>query len=201
MTRGTHQVGAFAAAVGTLLLARPLLAGEATPGWPAAVGALSLALPGGTMPWWAATVYLLAALLGGVAPDLDKPRRLWARLLADRALGGHRHLSHSLLGLAGAAALTAALLSALSPWLPLPGGLPWLGFVTGYASHLILDTLTIEGVPWLFPWPRFVGLPPLAELRVRTGGLVEELVVVPGLLIVVGWLGYVGGTSLASLWR
>jgi len=206
VTRGTHQVAAFAAALGGLALAHPLLAGP-QPGQelPAlatsAAEALGLGAARGGMPWPAATAYLLAALVGGVAPDLDKPRSFWARLLSEGMLGGHRHLSHSLAGLALAGALSWGALALAAPLLTFPAGLLWLGFVAGYLSHLMMDSLTRDGVPWLYPWQVYLGLPPFPNWRIRTGGWLEQFVVTPGLLTLIGWLGYRQGYLLTSLWR
>jgi inner membrane protein len=162
-----------------------------------AVGPLSA----GQLPWAVGALYLLAALLGGVAPDLDKPGRLWSRVLVRAALGGHRHLSHSVLGFGLAAALVWLGLAAIAPLVTFPPGLLWLGFAAGYLSHLAMDTLTVEGVPWLYPLRHFLGMPPIASLRVRTGGWVEQLVVTPALLALIGWIGYRAGGALAVLWN
>jgi membrane-bound metal-dependent hydrolase YbcI (DUF457 family) len=205
LTRGTHQIAAFAAALGTLALAHPLLAGSPNATTvPEVVGrvAAPLGLPvAGPLPWPVATVYLLFALLGGLAPDLDKPTGLWNRLLANVVLGGHRHLSHSLVGAAVAAAIVGLGLSATAPLFAFPVGLLWLGFVAGYLSHLAADSLTHEGVPLLFPWGFYFGLPPWSRWRIRTGGWIEQLVVSPALLTFVGWLGYRHGDLLTALWR
>jgi hypothetical protein len=53
-----------------------------------------------------------------------------------------------------------------------------------------MDTITKEGVPWLFPIPVRMGLPPFKLLRVTTGSFVETLGVFPGLLLVNGYLIY-----------
>lgn len=205
MTRGTHQIAAFAAALGTLALAQPLLLPAAdSAALPDALAraAAPLGLPvSEPLPWPVATVYLICALLGGLAPDLDKPEGLWRRLVAKALLGGHRHLSHSLLGAAVASAVIALALAIVAPLFAFPVGLLWLGFVAGYLSHLAADGLTHDGVPLLYPWGFSFGLPPWARWRVRTGGWVEQLVVSPALLTFIGWLGYRHGDLLTMLWR
>jgi len=79
--------------------------------------------------------------------------------------------------------------------------LPFLGFVAGYVSHLILDSLTTEGVPWLFPVPVYLGFPPWPGLRVRTSSLAEQFIAMPALLTSIGWIGYAAGPALLAWWR
>ena len=199
MTRGTHQVGAFAAALGTLAW---LGSGA---GYPSIVlGGMRALGIGPVLPpvsWLALAGLFLGALLGATAPDLDKPRQFWARAFVKTAFGGHRHLSHSLIGFAIAAAIVAGVVGALAPIVGINPTLPWLGFAAGYLSHLVLDSLTVEGVPWFFPLESFLGFPPWPRLRVRTGSLVEQFAVMPALLASVGWLGYRFGPALLLWWR
>jgi membrane-bound metal-dependent hydrolase YbcI (DUF457 family) len=44
----------------------------------------------------------------------------------------------------------------------------------GLISHLIMDTFTKEGVPWLLPIPVKFGIPPIKKLRITTGKIVEK---------------------------
>jgi len=55
--------------------------------------------------------------------------------------------------------------------------------MVGFISHLVMDTFTHDGVPWLFPLHFHFGIPPFQFLRMRTGGIIEKFVVVPLLLI------------------
>jgi membrane-bound metal-dependent hydrolase YbcI (DUF457 family) len=64
----------------------------------------------------------------------------------------------------------------------------WYAFLIGYASHLLMDTITKEGVPWLLPIPVKFGFPPVKGLRVTTGKWVETCVVLPALLAFDIWL-------------
>jgi inner membrane protein len=66
----------------------------------------------------------------------------------------------------------------------------WFAFIVGFVSHLIMDTLTTEGVPWLFPLPFHIGFPPFREFRVVTGGLVEKVIITALLLFINGYLFY-----------
>ncbi len=53
----------------------------------------------------------------------------------------------------------------------------------GMVSHLVMDSFTKEGVPWLLPIPIKFGFPPLRRLRITTGKYLETLGVFPALLI------------------
>lgn len=200
MTRGTHQVGAFALGLAALTLA----IGHPMTG-PTGTGPGGLGVDPGasitTFAWPVGLAYILITLAGGLAPDLDKPRQLWGRLIARLALGGHRHFSHSLLGFCVASFLVALPLSLIQPSFTIPLRVFSVGFSAGYLSHLLLDSLTVEGVPWLYPWGRYFGLPPWSAIRIRTGSLAEQLVVVPGLLLYIGWLGYLRGGTVFELFR
>lgn len=138
-------------------------------------------------------VALLANQIGGIAPDIDQPTApFWRNLpvgrvfgkVVDRLLGGHRFLSHSLLGVALFGLLANLLLNFLHPLMKnVDNHVVWLAFMIGLLSHLVMDTLTKEGVPWLLPIPIKFGLPPLKALRITTGHFMEWGVVFPALLL------------------
>jgi inner membrane protein len=140
-------------------------------------------------------VGLLANQLGGIAPDIDQPTAPFWRNLPEghfvgkffgRLLGGHRFISHSILGFALFAWLCSLLLHFLHPVMPhVDITLVWYAFLVGYASHLVMDSFTKEGVPWFLPIPFKVGFPPLRKFRITTGKGVEVLVVFPALLLIV----------------
>ncbi len=162
------------------------------------LGIVVLARPLETVTLSTALVALLANQLGGVAPDIDQPTApLWRNLpvghffgrFFDKLLGGHRFLSHSLLGLALFGFLAKLLLHFLHPIMPrVNNGLVWWAFIIGMISHLLMDSITKEGVPWLLPIPFKFGFPPIKKLRVTTGNHVEMLIVFPVLLLVDVWL-------------
>ena len=58
----------------------------------------------------------------------------------------------------------------------------WNAFLIGFTSHLIADSLTHDGVPWLFPIPINFGFPPIQALRIKTGGFLEKYIIFPLLL-------------------
>jgi inner membrane protein len=158
-----------------------------------ALGVIFLLEPTRQLRLSTAIVCILANLIGGITPDIDQPTApFWRNLPVggffgrtfDKLLGGHRFLTHSLIGV--------ALFGVASHWLllflhPIMGqidiGLVWWAYMIGMVSHLAMDTLTKEGVPWLLPIPVKFGIPPLRRLRITTGKAVETLVVFPGLLI------------------
>lgn len=132
-----------------------------------------------------ALIALLANQLGGIAPDIDQPTApFWRNLpvggylgrVIDKMLGGHRFISHSLIGIVGFGFLAKLILTFLHPSLPhLNVGIVWWAFMIGLASHLVMDTFTKEGVPWLLPIPVKFGIPPIKDLRITTGKKVETL--------------------------
>lgn len=141
---------------------------------------------------------LLANQIGGILPDIDQPTApLWHNLPAgkfigkifDKSIGGHRFLTHSILGLAIFGLLCHLLLTFIHPLTPhINSGLVWWAFMIGMLSHLVMDSFTKEGVPWLLPITTKFGFPPNKSWRITTGGHVETLIIFPGLLVFDIWL-------------
>lgn len=144
------------------------------------------------LPAMSLSTVLLAVVanqLGGIAPDIDQPTApFWRNLpiggffgrIIDKMLGGHRFVTHSLVGLALLAFLFHWLLVFLQPIMPgVKIDYVWWAFVIGALSHLIMDTFTKEGVPWLLPVPVKFGFPPLKAFRITTGKAVENFIVFP----------------------
>lgn len=163
-----------------------------------ALTAVILAQPLRTVTLATAITAVVANQIGGIAPDIDQPTApFWRNLpiagvfgkLIGKTLGGHRFLSHSLLGLALFGFLAKLLLTFLHPVMPhVDIGLVWWAFMIGMVSHLIMDSFTKEGVPWLLPIPFKFGFPPLRRLRITTGKGLEKFVVLPLLIGVAVWL-------------
>lgn len=141
---------------------------------------------------------VFANQLGGVAPDIDQPTApLWRNLpeghvfgkIFHRLAGGHRFLSHSIIGFALFAWLSNLVLHFLHPIMPhVDIQLVWYAFLIGYASHLVMDSFTKEGVPWLLPIPFKLGFPPVKQFRITTGKALENLVLLPALIVFDIWL-------------
>lgn len=188
MTARTHDTAALA----FLLLATLL--------WPPAQMTAATALAA-----------LIANQLGGIAPDIDQPTApLWRNLPVGRyagkvfgaLVGGHRFLCHSLLGVAAFAVGAKLLIALLEPILPaINTTFVWFAFLIGIVSHLVMDTLTKEGVPWLLPLPIKFGFPPVRAWRITTGKKVELFVVLPLLVALIVWLCSAQSDVLGQLVR
>lgn len=178
MTGRTHDLAAFTALTATVVFMAPIPA----------------------MTLGTAVVAVTANLIGGIAPDIDEPTApFWRNLpiggvfgrILSGVVGGHRFFLHSLLGMAAMGLVVNLLLVFLHPsWPSLQADIVWWSFMIGYASHLVTDSLTKEGVPWLFPIPFKFGFPPVRNWRITTGKLLEAAVIFPGLVILEWWLIY-----------
>lgn len=142
---------------------------------------------------------LAANFIGGLAPDLDQPTAdLWRRIrggsligkLIAPILGGHRMISHSLIGLWLWGIGSSWLLERLGAILLVDMSIVWAAFMIGIVSHYIMDVFTKEGLPLFFPLPFIIGIPPLKSLRIKTGELFEKSIVFPGLILINGYLIY-----------
>lgn len=143
-----------------------------------------------------AIILFFSCLLGASAPDLDTPTgELWnkvpagsilSRIIHPVFIGGHRHLSHSLIGVGIFTWFFWLLLKLLGLS---TSNLILVAFAIGYVSHLFADSLTEEGVPLLFPLGYHFGIPPapFEKVRIKTGQWFENLIIYPvvNLLILV----------------
>ncbi|MDR9785768.1 MAG: metal-dependent hydrolase [Peptococcaceae bacterium MAG4] len=121
----------------------------------------------------------ISASIAGIAallPDLDDPKSKLGHLVAPaswavKATVGHRGPLHSLLGVF-AATLVATILN--------HGSIAFASTVAvGCLSHLVMDSLNPQGVPWLWPYKKRIGLP-----LVQTGSILEKLFIMPAVLII-----------------
>lgn len=148
-------------------------------------------------------VYYGFAAIGALSPDIDNARSTIgqrAGIISKEIQrhAGHRTLFHSLLGMALVGAFiygvqyglgllfahfglyqTAAQLG-----IQLGGaravataGLAFKAFLCGYFLHLVADSLTLGGVPWLWPNHTRFGFPPKRSWRFKTGTPAEIVVV------------------------
>jgi inner membrane protein len=84
----------------------------------------------------------------------------------------HRTFSHSLLGLV----MMTGFAHEVNPDLT-------AAVFLGYLSHLLADSLTIQGIPWLWPYPRRYRM-----ARIQTGSLSDHMIGLVALfLALAGW--------------
>jgi inner membrane protein len=140
-----------------------------------------------------------ANMIGGLAPDIDQPTgELWGRIrggsmisrLFTPFLGGHRFISHSVVGIFLFGFLAKVVLDLTKSFLIVDADIVWWAFMIGFVSHLIMDTITKDGVPWLFPLPINFGLPPFKAMRIKTSGFVEKSVIFPLLFFINAYIFY-----------
>jgi inner membrane protein len=158
------------------------------------LGVVALTSPLPHMTLATGLVAIGANLLGGIAPDIDQPTApFWRNLPVGRIFGkvfhmlagGHRFLSHSILGIVLFGVGWHFFLQVLTPSFPhLDMNIIWWAFMIGFVSHLVMDMFTKEGVPWLLPIPVKFGIPPFKVFRITTGKFVERFVIFPGLFLV-----------------
>jgi membrane-bound metal-dependent hydrolase YbcI (DUF457 family) len=158
-----------------------------------ALGVTFLILSPSNISLSTAIIAVLANLIGGITPDIDQPTApLWRNLTVGRYFGrmfgilsgGHRFLTHSLLGTALIGWLAWLLLNFLHPIMGAVNiEVVWWSFMIGMLSHLLFDLFTKEGVPLLLPLPIKFGFPPIRALRITTGKFVENFLIFPGLLV------------------
>ncbi|HUD08413.1 MAG TPA: metal-dependent hydrolase [Candidatus Saccharimonadales bacterium] len=161
-----------------------------------ALGIVFLVMPLQSVTLATVIVAIFSNLAGGIAPDIDQSTApIWRNLpvgkyigkFFDKILGGHRFISHSIIGLVLFGFLFHLMLQLLHPIMGSVNiGYVWWAFMIGMAAHLVMDTLTKEGVPWFLPIPVKLGFPPVKEWRITTGKWVETWVVFPLLLVVNG---------------
>ena len=154
---------------------------------------VGLAYPPAQLTLGTLVATIVANQMGGIAPDIDQSTApFWRNLplagflgkTVSRVLGGHRFLTHSILGLVLTGFLTKMFLEFFHPIIPrIDITLVWWGFMIGIVSHLIIDSFSKEGVPGLLPLPYKFGFPPIRSLRMTTGEGVEAFLLFPGLLI------------------
>ena len=156
---------------------------------------------------------LLAVLfnqIGGIFPDIDQPTAPFWRNLPighlfgkafDKLLGGHRFLTHSLLGLGLFGWLFHWLFHLINLLIPkMDAHIVWWAFMIGMVSHLFMDLFTKEGIPLLLPLPVKFGLPPFKALRLTTGKLGEKLLFL-GILVFDVWFCSAHYQTLAAIFH
>lgn len=136
---------------------------------------------------------LVFSYLAALLPDIDQPTgKLWHMLPFGHVFAEisnpfleHRNITHSLIGVA----LVGFGLHYLFKFFPSYWGIDtqtlFIASLLAYLSHLFADMWTNEGIPLLFPYHRFFGLPPkpFDGARVATGKWFENLVIFPAVTL------------------
>lgn len=135
---------------------------------------------------------VIAANIGALIPDMDQAgNKLWDLFPAGDTIGKfvrrvfykHRTLTHSLVGMYIIYEfLNWILPKFLNPAFISPTTITW-SIMIGYASHLLADGLTEEGVPLLFPINLNFGIPPIKKWRIKTGKWFENFIIYPAVWI------------------
>lgn len=132
---------------------------------------------------------IVGNIVGALIPDMDQAsNRLWDLLpMGDhlakvfrRLFYKHRTLSHSILGMVIIYKLLDWGLPQLLNPTHVDSHIVFVSVMIGYASHLLADSLTKEGLPLFFPLPFEIGIPPIRYFRITTGKFVENFLVLPG---------------------
>lgn len=139
-----------------------------------------------TVAYIAMGLTIVGGAIGGLIPDIDHPSSKVGRkvpLLSKvvNSVFGHRGFTHTLL----AALIFTYLLFLLVVLFPdgLRGYLLpfFMGLSVGYLSHLLLDMLTVQGIPLLFPFTS----KNIRVARLRSGR--------DDLLVIILMIGFTGG--------
>lgn len=137
---------------------------------------------------------IFAVMIGALTPDLDHPAtNLFKRTLGGKVVhrlfsifsGGHRHFTHGVIGIGAIALLLHWIITQfIQPQFHPQAFILFFAFMIGYISHPIADTLTDQGVPWLWPINWNIKIPPgPEEVRVTTGSFVETILFRAALLV------------------
>ncbi len=142
-------------------------------------GAVAGLLATGNADIKTAAISTSVAGISALLPDLDDPRSKLGRLVVPaswtvKKLVGHRGPLHSLVGAGIAFVLASMFLKTNSHLIPV--------IVAGYLSHLVMDSLNPQGVPWLWPWGKHFSIP-----LIPTGSIMEKLLVFPVVVILFCW--------------
>lgn len=128
--------------------------------------------------------------LGSLLPDLDKASaEFWHSFpIVGHAAGrvvdpfiSHRNITHSMIGTILAGIGFYFLLRYFPSYWGIDTHLVLISAMIAYASHLLADSFTVEGIPLLWPVKWMAGIPPkpLQMFRIKTGYWVENIIIFP----------------------
>lgn len=138
-------------------------------------------------------IYYFAVGFGALLPDIDNARSTMGHKFGIvskeiQKVAGHRTIFHSLLGLAIGSLLAIGLQQVVISLLSQHGflfpaqfvgatHLVFWGVLFGCVMHIAADSLTLGGVPLLWPNRKRFGFPPDSHLRFKTGTWPEFVIV------------------------
>ncbi len=142
---------------------------------------------------------LVVSSLGSLLPDLDRASaQIWQQIPLGRYAGqvvdpfiAHRNFSHSIVGTALFGWGVHYLIFLAPSYWGIDHIAVFNAFLIAYISHLLADSVTVQGIPLLFPYKRMFGIPPqpFHGARIVTGKWFESLIVFPlvnlGLLLLI----------------
>lgn len=141
--------------------------------------------------WPVVGAVVIGSTVGSIIPDIDQPTaRIWRTIplggrtigrIASFSLGGHRHLSHSLVGGGLFYLLLLTIIRAVPHWGWFDPTILIQSAMIGFAGHLAADAVTVEGIPLFWPYPSYLGFPPVPfqGARIVTGKWFENLIIFP----------------------
>lgn len=151
--------------------------------------------PSNEITWPIALTVIIGSFLGSITPDIDQPtNKLWSSIplgglfgrLCGGVLGGHRNLSHSILGTGLFYLLVIWFCKYIPVNWPINPSLFAISAMVGFVFHLLADTITVRGIPYLWPFGGDMGFPPkpFEGIRIITGHWFENLIILPGTTII-----------------
>lgn len=152
---------------------------------------------------------IIGAHFGALLPDIDQPAaRVWENIPLGKVAGRvtdtflkHRNITHSLLGFALVGVGIYYLAKIIPDYWGIEKNIFFWSFLLAYASHLLADMFTVEGIPLLFPLKRMFGLPPkpFDGIRIMTGKWFENLIIFPALDIILILLIYFNWDKIKTI--
>jgi len=146
---------------------------------------------------------IVASYLGSLMPDADDAGAdIWHTIPLGHSVGKisdpllkHRNISHSIVGIGIYAYLIYLLLKSFPSYWSIEIEPVVIASSIAYGSHLLADSLTVEGIPVFWPWKRMFGIPPqpFDGIRIQTGKWFENLVIFPAINVILIII-------IASLW-
>lgn len=126
----------------------------------------------------ASPIYIFATVAGSLIPDIDYTKSLVGKIFRpiSKFLNrrfGHRTITHSLMAMFGSFLFLAFLESTFYFQTTISKI-----YLLGFFSHLVLDMMTVQGVPLFYPFLRNpCVLPGNPNARFKTGNLYSETMV------------------------